>query len=261
MMEKKVVKKHWGKLILEVVLLLIWVGASIIASQFLVGFIIVLTMGAEAFDRPVVTALFTTISYLIAMFLIIFVPPKIQQLRSKERDSKIKLASREELGLKGLPTWTDIGLAPVGLIVYYLLATGLVFLFQLFPWFNVNEAQDVGFSPYLVGPERLIAFITLVLVAPIAEEIIFRGWLYQMLKNRFSKLTTYVFSAILSAILVSLLFGLIHGQWSVGVDVFAMSLVMCGLREITGTIYAGILLHMIKNGVAFYFLYVASMGL
>lgn len=261
MMEKKVVKKHWGKLILEVVLLLIWVGSSIIASQFLVGFIIVLTMGTVAFDRPVVTALFTTISYLIAMFLVIFVPPKIQQLRSREKNSKVKLANREEMGLKGLPTWTDIGLAPVGLIVYYLLATGLVFLFQLFPWFNVDETQDVGFSPYLVGPERMVAFITLVIIAPIAEEIIFRGWLYQKLKSRFSKVTTYAISAIISALLVSLLFGLIHGQWSVGVDVFAMSLVLCGLRETTGTIYAGILLHMLKNGIAFYFLYVAGTGL
>ena len=28
------------------------------------------------------------------------------------------------------------------------------------------------------------------------------------------------------------------------------------LREITGTIYAGVLTHMLRNGVAFYYLYV-----
>jgi hypothetical protein len=29
-----------------------------------------------------------------------------------------------------------------------------------------------------------------------------------------------------------------------------MSIVLCGLREVTGTIYAGILMHMIKNAIA-----------
>ena len=70
------------------------------------------------------------------------------------------------------------------------------------------------------------------------------------------------FAAILIAnLLVSVLFGLVHMQWNVGINVFAMSVVMCALREITGTIYAGILLHMLKNGVAFYLLYVAGMGI
>ena len=41
---------------------------------------------------------------------------------------------------------------------------------------------------------------------------------------------------------------------------FALSIVLCGLREITGTIHAGILLHMLKNGIAFYLLFVMGMG-
>ena len=253
-------KKRWGELIVEVILLLIWVGSSVIASQYVVGYLIIWTMGSGAFDNPVVTAIFSAISYLLAMVLIILVPPKIKRLRSKKKKEEKKLVNREELGLKGLPIWTDIGLAPVGFIAYYILAVGLEFLFKYFPWFNVTEAQNTGFSPYIVGNERLIAFFTLVIIAPIAEEIIFRGWLYQKLKTRFSKETSYAISAVISAFLVSVLFGCVHGQWNVGVNVFAMSLVLCGLREITGTIYAGILLHMLKNGVAFYFLYVVGTG-
>ena len=52
-----------------------------------------------------------------------------------------------------------------------------------------------------------------------------------------------------------------HFQWNVGVNVFALSVVLCALREITGTIYAGILTHMIKNGVAFYLLYLVGIGM
>ena len=65
---------------------------------------------------------------------------------------------------------------------------------------------------------------------------------------------------VISIFLVSLLFGIVHLQWNVGVNVFAMSIVLCGLREITGTVYAGILTHMIKNGVAFYLLYILGIG-
>ena len=59
---------------------------------------------------------------------------------------------------------------------------------------------------------------------------------------------------------MSILFGVVHMQWNVGVNVFAMSVVLCGLREITGTIYSGILVHMIKNGLAFYYLYILGIA-
>ena len=102
------------------------------------------------------------------------------------------------------------------------------------------------------GGEKIIAFLVLVVAAPIVEEIIFRGWLYGKLRARLN--------AVVSVLIVSVLFGIMHFQWNVGVNVFALSVVLCILREITGTIYAGILTHMIKNGIAFYLLYVVGFG-
>ena len=61
-------------------------------------------------------------------------------------------------------------------------------------------------------------------------------------------------------LLVSILFGVVHLQWNVGVNVFATSVVLCLMREVTGTVYAGILLHMLKNGIAFFLLYVLNVG-
>ena len=54
----------------------------------------------------------------------------------------------------------------------------------------------------------------------------------------------------LAMILVSVLFGIMHRQVNVGINVFFLSMVLCLMREMTGTIYAGILLHMLKNGIA-----------
>lgn len=259
-------KQGW-RLIGSVFGLMLFVGAVVIVSQLIVGWIMIGLLGQETFVKPVPTAVFSALSYILALVLIVFAPPYVSKgwrlLRENKTGKKVrsnkealKTPSREELGLKGLPTWTDIGLAPAGFIVYLVVAAVLTFLFNFFPWFDASEAQEVGFDAYIAGTDRLVAFLILVVVAPIVEEIIFRGWLYSKLRAKLSEATSKKVAIVLTAFLVSLLFGIVHMQWNVGVNVFAMSLVLCALREFTGTIYAGILLHMIKNGIAFYLLYV-----
>ncbi len=240
-------KNSWLRVFFGVLGMLIWVVTSVIVAQLIIGKTMVLILGAEKFVQPVWTAVYSALSYTVAMVLVILIP-----------NIKYK-TNRSELGLKNFPTWTDIGLAPVGFIAYLLLAAGLTAIFSLFPWFNATETQELGFSVYAVGVDRIVAFITLVVVAPIAEEIIFRGWLYGKIRSKLSEKTSNNISMVISIFLVSLLFGVVHFQWNVGVNVFAMSVILCGLREITGTIYSGILLHMIKNGVAFYLLFVLGM--
>ncbi len=239
---KDLPKKTRKSVIFNVFLMLIWVGASVIVAQLVIGYLMIWILGAEKFDQPIWTAVYSALVYVLVMLLIILVPRKN--------------TNRVSLGLRETPTWTDIGLAPVGFVVYLFLAAGLVAIFSFFPWFNAEEAQEIGFSLYSVGFDRVIAFVTLVVIAPIAEEIIFRGWLYGKMREKLNEKVSNRTSMLISIFLVSFLFGIIHLQWNVGVNVFALSVVLCGLREITGTIYSGILLHIIKNAVAFYYLFV-----
>ena len=266
---QKSLQKQWRRLALKVLGLLIWVAAAVIVAQLVVGYLMLWTLGRETFLQPVPTALYSALSYIIALIWILFATPRIitklkitNRRRTEGHYDKTAsdVMSRNDLGLSGMPTWTDIGLAPVGFIVATLLAAGLVAIFNIFPWFDAEQAQEVGFSIYVTGFDRIIAFVILVLVAPIAEELIFRGWLYGKLRPMLSERMSNAASIAISIFLVSLLFGIIHLQWNVGVNVFAMSVVLCGLREATGTIYAGILMHMVKNGVAFYLLYVLGIG-
>lgn len=246
---------------------MIWVAAAVIASQLVVGYLMLWILGKDTFAQTVPTAVYSALSYILALAWLVFATPAIiykvgelQDLRRNGQLSKkhtLELTSRTQLGLKGLPTWTDIGLAPIGFIVATLFAGALTFLFGLFPWFNADQVQEIGFSKYLAGPDMVVAFIILVVVAPIAEELIFRGWLYSKLRNLFNTKLADAWSMVLSIFLVSLLFGIVHLQWNVGVNVFALSVVLCGLREITGTIYAGILTHIIKNGVAFFIVFIS----
>ena len=146
-------------------------------------------------------------------------------------------------------SWTDILLAPAGMIVYLILSSLLILLAtKIFPWFDVNQAQQTGFSQLSYRYEYIVAFMTLVVIAPVAEEVIFRGYL-------FGKLRKFV-PFWVAAIVTSVLFGLAHGAWNIAIDVFALSMVSCVLRESTGNIWTSILIHMLKNGLAFYILFI-----
>lgn len=228
---------RWKK-VLWVVAMLAWVAVALLASQFVVSFLMIVILG-DAVLLPVWTTLYSALVYTLALFLVIFVPWRLFKLKT----------TREELGLSGLPTWTDLGLSIVGMVVYFILAmivTGI--LMAILPNLDWQEAQNVGYENLSSWGDRVLAFVSLVVIAPIAEEVVFRGWLYGKFR---SKMPAY-----LSIVLVSALFGLMHGQWNVGINVFCLSIVLCLLREVTGTIWSGIVLHMLKNGLAFYLLFV-----
>ena len=228
----KKIKKSWLQLLTEVLILLMLAFSIVIWPKGL-----------------------SDISSILTIIFCIIIPSVIaQKLKETGKGKALYFlqTDREEMGLKNLPTWTDIGLAPFGFLAYYVLAVGLIWVFSFFPWFNAGEIQEVGMNTYLVGLNGIITYLNLVVIAPIAEEIIFRGWLYGKLRNCLLAKFSDRASMIIATIIVSLAFGLVHGQWNVGVNMFAMSVILCGMREVTGTIYSGILMHIFKNGIALY---------
>ncbi len=259
-----------------VVFLLAWVALSFTASQIVIAYPMQMLLG-ENVTKPLWTLVYSILQYTLTIVLVIWLPPRLWRQakarhRAAEDDSKTtaqaeaaaeeKLLNapistknnplatdRNEMGMGEFPTFVDIGLAPIGYVAYAILANVLTAAMSVFEWFNKNQAQDVGFGYFITTGDRVMAMIALVLVAPIAEEILMRGWLYGKLRTKLG--------AVSATLLVSVLFGALHGQWNVGVATFALSVVMCSLREVTGTIWSGILLHMLSNGIAFYIMYIA----
>lgn len=216
---------------------------ALMGCQIVIGMPMIWLLGKH-FALPIWTLVYYILSYALAGWVVFWAAPKLWQKFAKERDL---YTDKEELGINKWPTFVDIGLAPIGYIVYIVLAQVLTNVMMLLPWFNVDEAQDVGFS-YLGGfGDKIIAFIALVVIAPIVEEVIMRGWLYGKVRNKLKMIP--------AMLLISLVFGALHGQWNVAVTTFAMSMVLCSMREMTGSIWSGVLLHMLSNGIAFYFLY------
>lgn len=143
--------------------------------------------------------------------------------------------------------------------LYILLGYGAYFLLTfifgviaqvVIPGFNIEQKQEVGFEQLSSLAEYMMAFCALVILAPIVEEIIFRGFMYSRLRS--------VCSFVVTSLVVSATFGLVHMQWNVAIDVFALSLVLCALREYTRSIWAGVGVHMLKNAIAFVVLFLVK---
>ena len=220
-----------------------WVVAGFIVAQVVVGLVLTALRGAGVTFADVNPAIFSTVTsaivYLLLLVIVIGLPWIVKKYRT----------TAEEVGLSRLPTWTDIVLAPAGFFVYIILSAIFTALAMSYLTFiDFNQVQETGFSQ--LGPqyEYLLAFATLVIIAPVAEEIIFRGYLLGKLRKHVP-----IWIAIL---ITSLLFGAVHLSWNVGIDVFALSLVLCLLRIASKSLWPSILLHMLKNGVAFYFLFI-----
>jgi membrane protease YdiL (CAAX protease family) len=224
----------------------VWVGVAFFAAQIIVFTIagLCIKWAGWVVNENMAQTICMVISYALALLILATVAKKFFSVR----------ISRDELGLRGLPTWTDILLSPVGYIVSLLGAVAVMFVMQLFlPAIDWTQTQDVGFNNVVSSADRMVTFVALVILAPLMEELIVRGYLYGRLRSKMS--------ALPAIILVAVLFGIMHGQWNVGIVVGVMSVILCIAREMTGTIYAGILMHMIRNGVAFYMLYINPMGL
>ncbi len=223
--------------------ILIFTFLAVFLSQLL--FLIIFSLFKNPSDLSTLElAIYSVLSYSASAAIVILIPKLIKNKWQ---------STRESLGLKGLPTFTDIGLVIAEFIVFLIFSSVLTKIFSLFPWFDASQTQDVGFSDLYLISDKIIAFFALCILAPVAEEIIFRGWLYGKLRKL---MPGKKLSIILSITLTSLLFAILHGQWNVGVTVFALSVIMCIARELTGTIYSGILLHIIKNVIAFMLVFV-----
>jgi membrane protease YdiL (CAAX protease family) len=155
------------------------------------------------------------------------------------------------------PRWRDVGFGLAAVPVYYviyLLTVGLVSHFV--SSFDAEQAQEIGFDSVSGTLPFILTFVSLVIIPPLAEEIMVRGFLYSSLKKAMRLLP--------AALLTSVIFAAAHlpeggaagPLYVAALDTFVLSLVLIYLREKTGSLWASITLHAFKNGVAFFALFV-----
>ncbi len=220
-----------------------WVFLTFMLAQLLLGLALyglsALGVSLSGVNEALVNTSIGVVVYGLTILLCFGIPWLIMRRR----------VTLEVLGLGRLPSWGDIGLAPLGFIVYFTLTYILLLIAQnVLTGVDFNQSQDVGFEQLSSRFEYLLAFFMLVVIAPFAEELLFRGYLFGQLRR---------FVVLPVAILItSLLFGFVHGQWNTGIDTFALSIVLCLLVVVSKSLWPAVLLHSLKNAVAFYFLFI-----
>lgn len=221
-----------------------WVMVAFMGVQLLVSILLLaireLGVSFENVNEAVFSSALGIVVYSLTLLVAIGVPWRIFKRKT----------TAAQLGLDKPVRLKDFGWLGVGAISYLILTVVISSLAMAFlPFIDFEEVQTTGYESIVSGYEYVLAFIGLVIVAPIAEEVLFRGYLFG--KLRAARVKTWI-----AVVVVSLIFAVAHFQGNVGVDTFALSIVLCLLRVFSGSLWPSIMLHMLKNGVAFYFLFI-----
>ncbi len=149
----------------------------------------------------------------------------------------------------GAVGWRRVGLGRAvlwvgGVLVTFIVAANLLLwvVSVLSTHFDANQPQQNEFLG-ASGGHRSLAWVALVVLPPIVEETIFRGFLFPALARR----TGLVWGAVIS----SGLFALAHGQANIAVYTFPLGLLLCLMYRRLGSIVPGMALHMVNNYLAY----------
>lgn len=156
-----------------------------------------------------------------------------------------KLPWRSAFGFRAKTFLHNVGQGVLLLLATMPLLVGTAFVYNMFlRLFGVETTlQDVAYiisgetSPWL----KVYFFVLAVILAPLFEEILFRGMLLPVLAKRFG--------ATASVIAVSLLFAGIHGHVPSLVPLFVLSSALCLAYIGTGSLMTSIAMHALFNSV------------
>ncbi len=118
--------------------------------------------------------------------------------------------------------------------------------FKLFPIFYVLiMATNLLFPSNTISVQEVslnfVTVVVLILIAPVVEEIAFRGYAQSFFRNRFH---------VNATILISAAFFAFFHSFEIFPQVFVMALFLSILRETTGSLIPGIVIHSLNNVLA-----------
>jgi hypothetical protein len=148
-------------------------------------------------------------------------------------------------GLRRGPLWRTIGWAAGGMVTFYVFTATYAALVQ--PDAEQDVTEQLGAEDGTLG--LIAAGVVVMMVAPLVEELFFRGFFYRALRTRYP--------IALAAIVDGVVFGAIHwdGDGADGLlllpPLALLGVVFCLVYERTGTLWSVIGMHAFNNAVAF----------
>jgi membrane protease YdiL (CAAX protease family) len=155
-------------------------------------------------------------------------------------------------------SWDAVGLRPVSTswiliaTVATLIAIPIAGLVTILAYFALGQPLENPQLDFLL-PEGLTAFDALAMLflagfaAPFGEELLFRGILYSMFRERWG--------IWIGVLVSSLLFGLIHGNLAVGLTGFLLGILTAIVYEYSNSLWTAVLVHALNNSIKIALLY------
>lgn len=176
-----------------------------------------------------------TQTVLIMMFTMLITIPVMIVLMKKDEDIKGFRTYKEHykiISFEGF--WLMI---PLGIFV----CLGLTKLVTIFPIDNIIGSYEKVVQSYN-DSNIWLRFLTLCILVPIAEELVYRGMLYKRLKE-YNEMT-------IAAYIAALIFGVVHMNLVQGIYATIAAVILIFVYEKYKTILAPIFLHMVINLMA-----------
>lgn len=243
----------------------IFLGGMVVAAQFM-PMLIAAFGGGELFKRGLTALTGQSLAALTLIALTFFIPNAVQWAPSATAEGDAPLPTAPLDGraeIKGalaafdVRTWLKAYLALLALAASAaLLWKGFYFFCQLNGQVLPEDTQDIVqlVAKYdWSGPWSPMAMMACAVVigAPIAEELTFRGMLYPSLKGWLPRGYAIVATGVL--------FGIIHGNAAAFLPLAAFGCVLCIFRDRYGLLTC-MALHLLFNLLSFFWLCVAPHG-
>ncbi len=147
-------------------------------------------------------------------------------------------------GLRQTAFWPAVGWAALGLVCFYLFAAIYGAIVQ-------PDKQDITET---LGADRgtvglIVAGCVVMILAPLAEEVFFRGFFYASLRSKFG--------IVVAALVDGVVFGLVHFNFD-GLDqllilppLMVLGVIFCLVYEKTGSLWPVVAMHAFNNAVAY----------
>ncbi|WP_201527532.1 MULTISPECIES: CPBP family intramembrane glutamic endopeptidase [Psychrobacter] len=184
----------------------------------------------------------TIVSVSIIISCVILTLLSIIIIRSKGGDVRQYLALT--------PFSLTTGLALLGILLLFMMGSqALTYWLDVMPSAFVDPLYQSVSSVWLL-------MLALVIIAPIYEELVFRGLLWSAIAGQFSGTQVNEKSerrgAVIASIATSIIFATIHLQYGFYEisTIVLLALIFCYARIKSGSLLLPILLHMLNNGVA-----------
>ena len=162
--------------------------------------------------------------------------------------------TRQYLALK--PFSFAVGMGMLGLLLIFMIGSqALTYLLDKTPLIFVDPLYQSVSSVWLL-------VFAMVIVAPLYEELIFRGILWSAIAEQFAVSSSSEYrGAVIASIVTSLIFAVIHVQYGIYEisTIVVLALIFCYARVKSGSLLLPILLHIVNNGAAMW-LYITQVA-